>query len=366
MAVERRVSLHHEWLRTDAMSHIKQSWLTRELGFAAFSTGPLLDFWRHRQEGEFTGVNGVPIRYVRFHAPHHDQVVVVSPGRIESYMKYPEVAYDLFHCGYDVMILDHRGQGRSGRMLEDSHRGHVHLFDDYVDDLATFCEEVVAPLGYRQKYALAHSMGGAILALYLARRRPADTPPFFAAATLCAPMTGITLPMPGWMVRRILNWAEGNPARRDFYAIGTGHWQPLPFLVNRLTHSRERYQRALRYYADYPELRVGGPTYHWVREGVLAGEQMLAKAKDIDTPLLLLQASEDRVVDNRSQQAFCQAMTQAGRPCEGGKPLVIKGARHEILFERDALRAQALDATLRFFARHSQSGGAAALHTIRG
>ncbi|MCT6568541.1 alpha/beta fold hydrolase, partial [Staphylococcus aureus] len=44
-------------------------------------------------------------------------MVVVVPGRIESYVKYPEVAYDLFQQGYDVIVLDHRGQGRSGRIL---------------------------------------------------------------------------------------------------------------------------------------------------------------------------------------------------------------------------------------------------------
>lgn len=30
-------------------------WLTRETQFAAFATGPLLDFWRLREEGEFSG-----------------------------------------------------------------------------------------------------------------------------------------------------------------------------------------------------------------------------------------------------------------------------------------------------------------------
>ncbi|VEI62292.1 lysophospholipase L2 [Serratia fonticola] len=98
-------------------------WLNREKQFSAFATGPLLDFWRRREEGEFTGVGGVPIRFVRFTSPLHQRVVVISPGRIESYIKYPEVAYDLFHSGYDVMIIDHRGQGLSGRMLADTHRG---------------------------------------------------------------------------------------------------------------------------------------------------------------------------------------------------------------------------------------------------
>jgi len=79
---------------------------------------------------------------------------------------------------------------------------------------------------------------------------------------------------------------------------------------------------------------------------------ILQQAENITTPLLLLQASEDRVVDNRSHLAFCQAMAVAGHPCEGDEPLVIEGARHEILFERDDLRAKALDAIMRFYARH--------------
>ena len=93
----------------------KKDWETRENAFAAFSMGPLTDFWRQREEAEFKGVDDVPVRFVRFCAQHNDRLVLICPGRIESYVKYAEVAYDLFHCGFDVMIIDHRGQGRSGR-----------------------------------------------------------------------------------------------------------------------------------------------------------------------------------------------------------------------------------------------------------
>jgi lysophospholipase len=233
-------------------------------------------------------------------------------------------------------------------------------FADYVDDFAQFYQQEVAPRGYRQRFALAHSMGGAILAQFLVRQ-----PQSFDAAAFCAPMFGIYLPMPGWMANRILNWAEKYPVVRDYYAIGTGQWRPLPYVVNVLTHSRERYRRCLRYYADYPELQVGGPTYHWVRESLQAGREIIAQAAKITTPLLLLQAGEERVVDNRSHQAFCQALSDAGHPCEGGKPRVIEGARHEILFERDAMRAEALSAILRFFAQHL-GGAPTADHSIRG
>lgn len=329
------------------MQHHKQSWLGRERGFSAFATGPLLDFWRRREECEFTGVGNLKIRYVRFTSPQHRRVILIVPGRIESYIKYPELAYDLFHCGYDVVILDHRGQGRSDRLLADSHRGHVVEFSHYVDDLETLYLKEIVSNHYQQRYVLAHSMGGAILALFLARQ-----PQAFHAAVFSAPMFGIVLPLPDWMAHPILDWAEKLPTIRERYALGTGRWRASPFGINRLTHSRERYRRNLRFYADDPGLRVGGPTYHWVREGVHAGRSIISQAAKITTPSLVLQASEDDVVDNRSQDIFCTAMADAGHPCEGTVPYVIQGARHEILFETDAMRAEALNLVVDFFERH--------------
>ncbi|GAB7262047.1 lysophospholipase L2 [Dickeya ananatis] len=292
----------------------------------------------------FIGVDDVPVRFVRFTSSLHRHLVVVLPGRTDSYVKYAEVAYDLFQCGYDVLMMDHRGQGRSGRLLRDGHRGHVNRFSDYVDDVATLWQQQVAPGPYTRRFALAHSMGGAILAQFLARQ-----PQAFDAAAFCAPMCGILLPMPRWLAWRILAWAERRPGIRDYYAIGTRPWRPLPFMANELTHSRERYRRHVRFYADDPDLRIGGPTYHWVREALLVEEQLLQQAPAITTPLLLLQAQEEQVVDNRSQDAFCQALAAAGHPCVGGRPYVVRGARHDILSEKDAMRADAFGQILQHF-----------------
>ncbi|MGM1330487.1 lysophospholipase L2, partial [Klebsiella michiganensis] len=44
----------------------QKDWETRENAFAAFTMGPLTDFWRQREEAEFTGVDNVPVRFVRF------------------------------------------------------------------------------------------------------------------------------------------------------------------------------------------------------------------------------------------------------------------------------------------------------------
>ncbi|WP_254555300.1 alpha/beta fold hydrolase, partial [Salmonella enterica] len=78
--------------------------------------------------------------------------IVICPGRIESYVKYDELAYDLFHLGFDIFIIDPRGQGRSGRMLSDPHRGPVDHFHDSVVDLAAFWQQEIAPGPWRQRY----------------------------------------------------------------------------------------------------------------------------------------------------------------------------------------------------------------------
>ncbi|WP_237385595.1 lysophospholipase L2 [Xenorhabdus sp. Sc-CR9] len=324
---------------------LKESWLNREPQFSAFTNGLLLDFWQTRKERQFMGVDDVPIHYVSFCSPHHDKTLVILPGRSESYVKYPEVAYDFYHLGYDVFIIDHRGQGRSGRLLDDRQKGHVEAFDHYVDDFAKFVElEVISRLPHRC-YALAHSMGGAILSRFLLRHKE----PIFRAVALCAPMFGINLPMPRWLANFLVNQAEPNVKTRNAYALSTGQWRPLPYLINILTHSYARYQRYLRYYADYPELRLGGPTYHWMRESMLMGDYLVENAEKIQLPLIVLEASEDKVVSNRELLAFCRSRQKAGMGKEKQKFLVIQGAHHEILFEKDILRAKALNAICDFF-----------------
>lgn len=67
--------------------------------------------------------------------------------------------------------------------------------------------------------------------------------------------------------------------------------------------------------------------------------------------MLILQAEDDQVVENQAQDQFCELRQQAGIACEGGKPQVIPGARHEILFEKDEMRAQALNLVVSYFGR---------------
>ena len=98
--------------------------------------------------------------------PEASASVVISSGRIESLVKYKELVYELYQNGYSVFIHDHRGQGMSGRLALNLQIGYVSDFDDYLQDLNIFVEQVVKPNSVAQLKLLCHSMGSAIGALY--------------------------------------------------------------------------------------------------------------------------------------------------------------------------------------------------------
>lgn len=319
--------------------------LTTEAEVPTLHQQVLPDFWRdHAVEGEFKGKDGVTIRYAALRQAKVDRAILIVNGRVESYLKYQELAWDLWRQGYSLYLIDHRGQGLSGRMLADPEKGYVDQFDDYVLDLKQLHDEVIAVDKPTKLFLLAHSMGGAISARYL-ERWPDD----IQAAVLSSPMLGINLGgLPKWLAKglattmdRVGGWFGEAP-----YGPGQGPYEDHGFADNGLTHSETRYQAFRQTYQQHPQIRLGGATAHWIYQGITGSDAAVADANRIKTPLLLLQAGKDEVVDNAAQDAFCSRAR-----CEGGKPLRIEGAWHELFIEADPQRQAALNATLAFFAR---------------
>lgn len=328
--------------------------LTRETNYPAFMQQQVSPFWQQGVTSSIMGKDNLRLSAIRFTAPDHDKAILVVNGRLETYLKYQELAYDLFLQGYDVFLFDHRGQGLSDRLLPDPQKGYVRHFSDYVSDMKTVRDQLFTQAEqargkpYLQRDLLAHSMGGAISSLYLARY-PHD----FTAAALSAPMHGILFPMPMWQVKTLTTVAKLFTRYDQGYAPSTGPYLATPFAGNDLTHSQPRYQWFRDLYAAHPQVQLGGPTLHWIGESVQGAEQAIAQAGTITTPLLLLQGSEDTVVDNKAHRVFCQAMKRAGHPCATGAPVTISGAHHELLFEQDPLRVEALQQVLHFFSAQS-------------
>ncbi|EJL6399883.1 alpha/beta fold hydrolase [Vibrio navarrensis] len=313
---------------------------TQENLFEQAIAGPIAALWQQRQEGYFKSSDKTKLYWCKLTDPKHSKAVLLVNGRIESSWKYQELLFDFYRQGYDVYSYDHRGQGLSDRLVQDSDIGHVYEFDDYVRDLANVVQHFALE-GYQQRHLVSHSMGGAIATRYL------QTYPHhpFDKLVLSAPMFGINLP---WYlspvaiaVSQILTAVYPTPT----YAPGHQPYYAKPFEDNPLSQSKARYYWFRQLYDDKPELQVGGPSTRWVWQGLMATKQCLQMTRQLKIPVLLLQAGNDRIVSNQAQNQFYKKLCKTNK---NSQMITIDGAQHELLFEQDQYRNQALDALFRF------------------
>lgn len=313
----------------------------------------------------FVGQGGLRLAWLRFVQPDRAAergAIVLSSGRTEFLAKYQELVHELWRQGFSVYLHDHRGQGGSQRepaVADTPEKGHVRRFDDYVADLRQFLREQVAPAGHHNVYLLGHSMGGAIAARLLESNDLGV--PALRAAALSSPMLQIRGPAGSaadWTLCPLAHTmaAFGAEAR---WVPGGGGYRPKAFEANEYTHSPLRYQRLLDAAAADPAVRLGSPSFGWLAEACDAAAAAREEAARVRTPTLVLVAGADSIVRAQGAEAFCSALKGSARPeaaagCggPGGGPLVVPGARHELLIERDELRQPALSAVLQHFARH--------------
>ena len=311
-----------------------------EAGLSERLTTDIAPFWQqHARIGEFQGVDGVTIVHAHVLHPNPIGSIVISAGRVESLVKYQELIFELYQNGYSVFIHDHRGQGLSGRMHSDPQRGYVADFDHYVQDMATFYETVVAQHSQTQPILLAHSMGCAIGALYLLQY-----PQHFCKAVFSAPMFGIKSPLPPWLATSVIHAGitlNELVSRKPWYFLSQTPYIDVPFAINTLSHSKLRYSHFRQQYQQQPSLQLGGVTYQWLDAAVEAMEHIEQHASEILTPLLVLQAGGDHVVDNKAQSHVCALLPHCDKR-------VIKDARHELMMESDEYRQPALALTYEF------------------
>ncbi len=313
---------------------------SQEAHYTSFFNGKIAPFWQQRQDGFLTGTKGSSLYWSSMTAPEHTKAIVFINGRIESVWKYQELFFDLYSQGYDIFSYDHRGQGASERLCDDPEIGYVDEFDDYLKDMALLIE--YWPLHkYQNRHLIGHSMGGAIATLYLQQQQNHS----FDSLTLSSPMFGVSLP---WYFRPFAQKLVRFMAARTTepkYAPGHRNYYAKPFVDNRLTQSSIRYQWFRDLYEQLPQLKLGGPSTHWVAESLIAAQQCVDNASKLTTPTLLMQAQCDQIVDNGSHQRFAK---------KSGDHVTLQSipnARHEVLFEIDTIRTPALHAVLTHLAQ---------------
>jgi lysophospholipase len=316
----------------------------------------LQDLWQQGTSAWFQGQAQCRLHYRYWLTPNAQAALVIVPGRIEATHKYLEVCADAVAAGYQVFIIDHRGQGCSDRLSADRQIGLVLDFNHYIADLALWFEEI-STLTSLPLVALAHSMGGAILAGYLQNidrqnivlqksERQSAAKIKLSAAIFCSPMWGLpTAPMSSSFARSLassISKLNQTISTRFWYVPGQGPYHEKPFADNDLTTCPERYQWFRQLYKQYPEYQIGGVSWTWLACALTACQGLLLGTVP-QLPMLLLQAEQERVVDNDAQDRLWQHW-------RAGDKVVISQAEHELLCGEDWQRQQVYQAINQFLA----------------
>jgi lysophospholipase len=276
---------------------------------------------------------GLRVRYASWQSALRERrgTVCIFPGRNEFIEKYFEVVGELRRRGFAVAVLDWRGQGGSSRLTRSPIKGHVRDFAEYEEDLAFFMKGVVLPDCPMPYYALAHSMSAAVL-FNAATKRGC----WFSRMVMTAPMVELMgLPMPQRLCSRLTDaltlfgfGKQAVPSKEDYWANET-------FEGNPLTSDRERFFRNAGVLQAAPGLAVGPPTIGWLN----AAFESMARLKDekfaprIRVPSLMVAAGDDQIVSSKAIEDLSSRL-------RAGSQIVLRGARHEILQERDSIREQ--------------------------
>lgn len=292
--------------------------------------------------GHWTAPDGWLLRRIDWRNPADKRgSLLFVTGRGDMFEKYLE-SFAHFHvAGWNVTSFDWRGQGGSGRLAPDPNCGHVEDFSVWINDLAAFWAE------WRREcpgphVMIGHSMGGHLLLRALVEN---EIDPL--AAALVAPMLGMNSgPIPAVAGARIarLMCLLGDPVRQAWKnvekpGVGPSHRQSL------LTHSLDRYGDELYWHEHDPRLRLGPPSWKWLDAAYrsLALLDAPGVLEEITTPLLLLGAEKDGLVDTRAIKRAAVRLPNCRLHVYG------RESAHEILREADPVRQDALRRIDAFF-----------------
>ena len=274
-----------------------------------------------REDTVLPGYREQPLFCSCFSAPKPRGTVVVLHGFTECADKFSEVIHGFLTAGYSVLAYDQRGHGRSWRKegIDDLSLTHVDHFSDYVRDLEIVCEKLLKKLP-KPWFIFAHSMGGAVTALFLEQH-----PDVFQKAVLCAPMIAPNRGgIPFVMSEIILGGAKllGKGKKRIF--TSKPYAGPENFDTS-CASGRARFDWFDAVKAAKAQFHNNGPTYNWTFGSVNVTRKILrpGAVERIACPVRLYAAQEDNSVLPEAQKKFIARVRT-------GERIEVPGSRHEI------------------------------------
>tara|TARA_X000000368_G_scaffold411360_1_gene396118 strand:+ start:1800 stop:2774 length:975 start_codon:yes stop_codon:yes gene_type:complete len=282
-------------------------------------------------------LDGVNLRIAIWNETSSKGTILLQSGRTEFIEKYYEVIQEFVNRGFCVALMDWRGQGLSDRVAKDIRIGHVNNFSDYDSDFEEVVRKVYQDTCPKPWIALGHSMGGCLVASNAAKNTD-----LFDAIILCAPMLSLQMPNLIKKLIHILGFMTKIGMKEKALARPEWHedkgWLENPFTENQVTSDLARYERTIMLIREHEELAIGGLTLGWVYGALKRTKEMTSPGwiKKIEQPLLLLNATKDKLVSPKENKKICsQSNIVTIEDIE---------SEHEILMETDLIRKKAWNA----------------------
>jgi len=253
-------------------------------------------------------VDGADLHWQRHRVSDPVALMLLIHGGGEHCGRYDHVAEFFADRGFEVIRYDQRGLGQSS-----GRRGHVARFAQYIEDALTVTNHFRSQVDKGVPLAVVgHSMGGLVATLLaLDPRSPVDY------LVLCGACYRLQLRVPAWKK------ALGN----ILSAVTPGLTMPNGI-------SSEDVCRDVAVQQDYAAdpNNVSAVSVGWYREFNRTMHEARSRAGQLQGPVLFLQGTDDRLVD---EEAVYQAYEAA---CEPKRLIRYEGWYHELLNEPERQR----------------------------
>ncbi len=257
-----------------------------------------------QEEGFFKGVRDQRIYYSHWLPEGETKaILLIVHGLAEHSGRYMNLVNHFLPLGYAVSAIDLPGHGRS-----EGARGHVDRFADYIDTLAAFHDTIRNRLKDKPVFLVGHSMGGLIGALYLLDRQGE-----LAGAVISAPVAKANDNIPAVAIL----------AGKVFSALA-----PKLKLIALEAADVSRDPAVVKAYDTDPLVYRGKITARLGSEMLKAMRRIGNDASRITLPLLILQGSEDRLVDPTGAQMLYDRASSPDK-----RIILYKGLYHEVFNE---------------------------------
>lgn len=233
-------------------------------------------------EGDFTNAQQQRIYYQHWlpdSAPRALMLLVHGAG--EHSGRYGYFVEHFTRAGYAIAALDHPGHGRS-----EGRRGYISRFDDYLDTLAQFQQQVSTEFAGLPQILVGHSMGGLISSLYLLQHQAR-----FAGCILSGPALMSDL-QPGALQMGIVR--------------GLSKLLPKAGVLKLDPNAISRDPAEVRRYINDPLVYKGKASARFVVEIFAAMERIQQQASAIKLPLMLVHGGADSLASPKSSQFLHQ------------------------------------------------------------